>query len=553
MATDEPPSRGRHKRTRTGCDEGKPKCQRCVDGGFDCQYGPRLTFLHKNALTLSPTPSSSETQYSRLQFVNPGPSTSTSATSTEGDGSGGGGGTVISPTTPGTSLETLFESAHQRHGTPELAIADPEEPETILDDHTTPGTWQQDGTGGGGGGSHMHSSPQHSLVVMPEKMQASPKDADYQTALTVLLSLGNDEPPQVIHSPNQKRIATLHPPMVSSPSGSSAGAPATAKISQDRLLQLLRHYRYQVAPWLDICDMGQAFGLVVPRLAMESEGALYALLSLAAVSQQADPRTQTSDVEYLGALAEASFMRQHGFDPFNDTDLTLVALANLGTALVNGTTVSIPEQLNYPATPTQWETSVIADTLFQYAVEPLLLCAQVVNFGACAFPAQASTIGGAPQSPVKRWTMISDALSTWYANRPQEFRPMIEMEIDESLFPVVLFTNGAAVFANQLYHTAMLLLLQNRPRTLAAGPRKAPAMSPLWHAQRVCGIAVNNDRRDSWDLCLVASLYRAAQRMTYEPQQLAILGCFEKIKAVTGWDVNSFVEKVREDWGLVSG
>ncbi|KAM0276546.1 hypothetical protein ACHAQH_006647 [Verticillium albo-atrum] len=434
---------------------------------------------------------------------------------------------------------------------------------------------------------------------MPERMHASPKDADYQTALNVLLSLGNNEPPQVFQSPDQERVAALHPPLISSPS--SVGVSAAGNVSPERLLQLLRHYRYQVAPWLDICDMGQSFGLVVPRLAMESEGALYSLLALSSESQLADPQqTQTQDAEYLGAMAEASFMRHHSFDPFNDSNLTLVALAStarflrgapgswhsassvlgddvlrkglghapsklrlsvlglllrldLGTALVNGTIVSIPEQLNYPATPTQWEASVIADTLFQSAIESLLLCAQAVNFGACSFPAQASTAGSAPQSPVQRWTMLTDALNNWYANRPQEFRPMIEMEVDESLFPVLLFTNGAAVFANQLYHTAMLLMLQNRPRTLAVGARKAPAMSPLWHAQRVCGIAVNNDRRDSWDLCLVASLYMAAQRISYEPQQLAILGCFEKVKAVTGWDVSSFGEKAREDWGLASG
>lgn len=134
---------------------------------------------------------------------------------------------------------------------------------------------------------------------------------------------------------------------------------------------------------------------------------------------------------------------------------------------------------------------------------------------------------------------------------------MVEMDGgDETLFPVVLFTNGAAVFANQLYHTAMLLLLQNKPRTLqaatAAGKKSSSSsMSPLWHAQRVCGIALNNDRRDSWDLCLVASLYLAAQRMTYEPQQKAILECFDRIKSMTGWHVDGFSTKVREDWGLM--
>lgn len=32
-------------------DEGKPQCQRCIAGGFECQYGTRLSFLQKNAIT----------------------------------------------------------------------------------------------------------------------------------------------------------------------------------------------------------------------------------------------------------------------------------------------------------------------------------------------------------------------------------------------------------------------------------------------------------------------------------------------------------------------
>lgn len=217
---------------------------------------------------------------------------------------------------------------------------------------------------------------------------------------------------------------------------------------------------------------------------------------------------------------------------------------------MTGAPISVPEHLNYNPMSQQWASSAVAETIFQYTIEPLLLCAKVVNFCAGSLPPQAPDLG-APLTPVHRWTMLSDALSVWYTSRAQEFRPMVEIDGDENLFPTILFTNGAAVFANQLYHTAMLLLLQNRPRTLQAAAKKSSSMSPLWHAQRVCGIALNNDRRDSWDLCLVASLYLAAQRMTYEPQQRAILECFDRIKSLTGWDVDGFSAKAREDWGLM--
>ena len=59
---------------------------------------------------------------------------------------------------------------------------------------------------------------------------------------------------------------------------------------------------------------------------------------------------------------------------------------------------------------------------------------------------------------------------------------MPEMEGEESLFPVVLFTNGAAVLANQLYHTAMLLLLHMMPWCMGAHTALV-----LLHGMRVQG------------------------------------------------------------------
>ncbi|GKT41176.1 uncharacterized protein ColSpa_01357 [Colletotrichum spaethianum] len=341
--------------------------------------------------------------------------------------------------------------------------------------------------------------------------------------------------------------------------------------------------------------MGQTFGLYVPRLAIENAGVLHSLLAVAAIAQQADTRTSFKDVEYLQSLAGSMPMHAEGIS-LSDGDLVhltlwtacqftssildgwqdlptmigdsfwTMALAEatsktisilsvlvrleLAAALVTGAPISVPEQLHSNPISQPWDSSTIAETMFQYTIEPLLLCAKVVNFCAGSFPRQAPDLG-APPTPVHRWTVLSDALGTWYANRTQEFRPMVEIDGDENLFPIILFTNGAAVFANQLYHTAMLLLLQNKPRTLQAAGKKSSSMSPLWHAQRVCGIALNNDRRDTWDLCLVASLYLAAQRMTYEPQQRAILECFERVKALTGWNVDGFSTKAREDWGLM--
>lgn len=234
-------------------------------------------------------------------------------------------------------------------------------------------------------------------------------------------------------------------------------------------------------------------------------------------------------------------------------------ISELSAALISGSTVSVPDQVAYIHTTQSPGRSGIDESMFRYSTDALLLCARTANFCANPFAAQApdataNASPAAPVTPVQRWTILNDALAAWYANRPHEFRPMAEMEGEESLFPVILFTNGAAVFANQLYHAAMLLLLQSKPRTLQAGaPRKSSAASQLWHAQRVCGISLNNDRRDSWDPCLVASLHLAAQRLTYEPQQRAIINCLARVKVITGWNLGAFASELQEAWGGAAG
>ena len=52
-------------------DEKKPSCQRCVDGGFDCQYGTKLSFLDKNAITADASKLGKRQGYSKLRVSLP--------------------------------------------------------------------------------------------------------------------------------------------------------------------------------------------------------------------------------------------------------------------------------------------------------------------------------------------------------------------------------------------------------------------------------------------------------------------------------------------------
>lgn len=125
---------------------------------------------------------------------------------------------------------------------------------------------------------------------------------------------------------------------------------------------------------------------------------------------------------------------------------------------------------------------------------------------------------------------------------------MLELDENEQLFPLILFSSGTATLANQMFHTAMLLLLQNQPRTLVKKHGQSVTMSPLWHAQRICGISLNNDSRNSWDFCMIGSLFVAARRMTYEPQQQAILAGISRISRITRWDLGSLKAQLVQEW-----
>lgn len=219
-------------------------------------------------------------------------------------------------------------------------------------------------------------------------------------------------------------------------------------------------------------------------------------------------------------------------------------ILDVSVGLMNGSPVSIPPLLSYAASS---PISGLHRDPRKYDREPVLLCAQVLNY--CFGREVAASPGfGLCPTPAQNWKSLSEALSMWYTNRPQDFKPILEIDDSEQLFPLVLLTNGAAVLANQLYHTSMLLLLQNRPRTLPKEHGRSVVMSPLWHAQRICGISLNNDTRTNWDFSLLASLYFAAKGMTYEPQQHAILRGIDRISSLTGWNLSVLSTQLVHDW-----
>lgn len=183
-----------------------------------------------------------------------------------------------------------------------------------------------------------------------------------------------------------------------------------------------------------------------------------------------------------------------------------------------------------------------------YAYQAIVLSTEAVNICWGSTEPQGYCASLPRSSLVERWNSLLEKLERWYKYRPEEFLPIVEHEANQdSPFPVIVFTNGASILSNQLHHTAILIMLLHKPRTVRL-PGVSPYTSPLWHAERLCGIALTNDRRECWEPCLLASLVVAARRMTHKSQQRALLSGFRRIRDLTGFDVEEPLAAVRECW-----
>ncbi|KAL4782038.1 hypothetical protein BJX76DRAFT_369410 [Aspergillus varians] len=411
--------------------------------------------------------------------------------------------------------------------------------------------------------------------------------------------------------------------------------------SETYKMKLMRHYRYIVAPWLDIHDLNHSFGITALQTAVNSPSGqlLPALIALSEACLQVEgdrgwsyaqihgiqaaqfdgelaaPYSQFSEdleasvdmhesfteavllrvfqelrslvLDIAGAWAKRKDGEEHGSE-YEDRLLRWLAHTaygigiesavywiflrmDLGISLVNNTPLRTPlPSLQTPSLAPLSCTESTPERVAHYAQVLLGLCGKALTTYH-----QESTTHQIPGTD--SWLQIFEELNQWHILRPQEFQPMVELDNDTSIasgddeanildlelnagseFPLLLFTNGAAALCNQLYHTTMLFVLERKPRTAALLNQRyshphSPVLSPLWHAQRVCGIALNNDRRECWDPCLLASFLVASRHMTHESQQAEIVRGFDRIQTLTGWGVGEYLAQLREEWSYLDG
>ena len=150
---------------------------------------------------------------------------------------------------------------------------------------------------------------------------------------------------------------------------------------------------------------------------------------------------------------------------------------------------------------------------------------------------------------VSRWTELIDLLEDWYNERPEEMKPILTIPASESKdtspFPTVLYGNGPAVSGNQLYHTATLLMLQEKPPGLKIQRKQK---STFWHARQICAISESNTHHGAWTNS-IQPIWIAGKVMSHPSEHRAILNILERIERETGWVTSWRREDLKTWWG----
>ena len=191
------------------------------------------------------------------------------------------------------------------------------------------------------------------------------------------------------------------------------------------------------------------------------------------------------------------------------------------------------------------------------------------HVAAMTSPSATPTSVGISASRTTKWKALLTELCAWQTHRPPELQPLLELEASDPAFPTLIYASGAGTSSNALHHAAMHILLSHKPSSLSladldlemhmhgdSGSDSQLAMhkaslSPLWHARRVCGIALHSEPEDTkcWDPCLIAALALVARRITHPAQQGDILACLGRVGGA-GWNIEGVVKSLSGEWGV---
>ncbi|KAF9690585.1 hypothetical protein EKO04_011463 [Ascochyta lentis] len=613
----ESPVNARPKRSRAGCltcrtrrrkcDEGKPICQNCISKGFQCQYAAAFQILGKHNFTPAVK---TDVKYATVRFAGdevddsseatPGKTKQPAITAGNQHCSSSAQTNSIIPfkARTATNLANATEQSFSNrtsslnsyefalHGllalgstsgaavtSPPLAPVVAEEQAVSIYDFAT--------------NDRTNSALDSSTVQIRSDMHRTEIERQSTQSFSTISPSTPNFSPRFENFEGCESLARAYEISNSDPS-IPARTHVTDTVAATRGLELLKLYRYQIAPWLDICDNDQHFGVILlvnstqtPRLrssimrlaaassskALVSDGmSVDTSLSIkdVGINAASDAAVETV-VDVLDVLANAvpnlAFFWRREDREKSRTRLLEKLLLELGSSGLNTCAYWLLVRLGKSHFPQFRRNALLTrsgtdDLKAQCVYDAIALCVDSAMFAQGDDDQWLQRRYGINR--VEVWKALVQAFAHWYMHRSQAFQPIIELYSKDGVladddYPTIVFTSGAALLANQLYHTGMLLLLQNKPRFADKPSQNSPSMSMLWHAHRICGIAIQNDRPDWWDPCLVASFVVAGRTATHASQHKVIVSTLESVKRLTGWVVDPYVDQLLSEWQLADG
>lgn len=279
------------------------------------------------------------------------------------------------------------------------------------------------------------------------------------------------------------------------------------ELSSSEQLELFKNYLYEVAPWLDMFDNSNQFGTTVADLAQGSKALLYAIYAISSRQKEqtdpeypsektinlyqeslkhliptvnriidksiisacvilcvfemmsSSPREWRHHLEGCHALFEANDI--NGFS--GDLERRLFwcyARMDVNSAVIGEQCTIIPSESWLPKGCSIYELKRLfndAKDDDMYANYIVFLCSRVLNL-----------ITKDSKNFHQEWEFLWNEIIDWNLNRPFHLKPILGY--DDKPFPGVLFLNGPAISANQLFHMAVILLTQNKPRLYKIKP-----------------------------------------------------------------------------------
>lgn len=144
----------------------------------------------------------------------------------------------------------------------------------------------------------------------------------------------------------------------------------------------------------------------------------------------------------------------------------------------------------------------------------------------------------------QEWDSVWEELTLWFGQQPDEYHPVVSG--NDTPFPVIVFLNGPPIMAVQLYHMAVILMIQNKPRHVKI-THNDHVKSPIWHAKQIIGISLNNNHQGCWNYAL-EPLWIAGQLLSSAEEHAIILNLLEKIERCTGWPMSYRIVSLKQHW-----